>query len=395
MDRTGQRRRPPPRRHRSGRYRRRRALAILALVIVAVTVAATALSGGDDGSPRDPVVPDAVTSETSPSAPEARRSSATKPVSIAAVGDIMMGSSDHGLPPDGGAGSFASVGGLLQGDIVFGNLEGPLTDASAGSKCGTDSTSCFAFRTPPSYAAHLKAAGFDVVSVANNHAFDFGAQGVADTLDALAGAGIEATGAAGTTAVVEANGTLVAFVGFSSYEGADPLLDLDAAARRIAEAAAEADVVVATMHGGAEGSDAQHQPEGPETYLGEQRGDLRAFARATIDAGADLVIGHGPHVLRGLELYKGRLVAYSLGNFVGYEAFSLSGPLSVSAVLQVRVAADGRFMDGRLLPVQLVGAGTPAPGGNAVAMVDALSAEDFGARAVRLSPEGVLRAPSG
>ena len=149
------------------------------------------------------------------------------------------------------------------------------------------------------------------------------------------------------------------------------------------------------MHGGAEGSDAQHQPEGPETYLGEQRGDLRAFARATIDAGADLVIGHGPHVLRGLELYKGRLVAYSLGNFVGYEAFALSGPLSVSAVLQVRVAADGRFMDGRLVPVQLVGAGTPAPGGNAVAVVDALSVEDFGARAVRLSPEGVLRAPSG
>ncbi len=364
-------------------------------MIVAVTVVATALSGGDDGSPRDPVVPETVTSETTPSAPEARRSSATEPVSIAAVGDIMMGSSDHGLPPDGGAGSFASVGGLLQGDIVFGNLEGPLTDASGGSKCGTDSTSCFAFRTPPSYVAHLKAAGFDVVSVANNHAFDFGAQGLADTLEALAGAGIEATGAAGTTAVVEANGTLVAFVGFSSYEGADPLLDLDAAARRIAEAAAEADVVVATMHGGAEGSDAQHQPEGPETYLGEQRGDLRAFARATIDAGADLVIGHGPHVLRGLELYKGRLVAYSLGNFVGYEAFSLNGPLSVSAVLQVRVAADGRFMDGRLLPVQLVGAGTPAPGGNAVAVVDALSVEDFGARAVRLSPEGVLRAPSG
>ena len=363
-------------------------------MIAAATVAATALSGGgDDGSRPIATVPSTTTSGARAPAPEPRRSTATAPVSIAAVGDIMMGSSDHGLPPDGGAGSFASVAGLLRGDIVFGNLEGPLTDASGGSKCGADSTSCFAFRTPPSYVAHLDAAGFDVVSVANNHAFDFGAEGVADTLEALAGAGIAATGPAGTTAVVEASGTRVAFVGFSSYEGADPLLDLDAAARRIAEAAAEADVVVATMHGGAEGSGAQHQPEGPETYLGEQRGDLRAFARATIDAGADLVIGHGPHVLRGLELYKGRLVAYSLGNFVGYEAFSLSGPLSVSAVLQVRVAADGRFMDGRLRPVQLGGAGVPAPGGDAIAVVDGLSAADFGARAVRVSPDGTLRAP--
>lgn len=384
-------RRAPPRRRARGR---RRALVAATAVLLLLTWGAMALVGGD-GPRRIPVVPIAEPLPPPPPPPEPRRSAATAPVSIAAVGDIMMGSSDHGLPPDGGAGSFASVGGLLQGDIVFGNLEGPLTDASGGSKCGADSTSCFAFRTPPSYVAHLDAAGFDVVSVANNHAFDFGAQGLADTLEALAGAGIEATGAAGTTTVVEANGTLVGFVGFAPYEWADPLLDLDAAAGRVAEAAAEADVVVVTMHGGAEGSDAQHVPVGAETYLGEQRGDMRAFARATIDAGADLVIGHGPHVLRGLEIYRGRLVAYSLGNFVGYEAFALSGPLSVSAVLQVRVAADGRFMDGRLLPVQLVGAGTPAPGGNAVAVVDALSVEDFGARAVRLSPEGVLRAPSG
>jgi poly-gamma-glutamate capsule biosynthesis protein CapA/YwtB (metallophosphatase superfamily) len=393
MDRSRQGRRPPPRRYRSGKYRRRRALALLALVVVAVAIAATALSGGDDGSGRDPVGPEAVTTETTPAAPQARRSSATEPVSIAAVGDIMMGSSDHGLPPDGGAGSFASVSGLLGADILLGNLEGPLTDATGGGKCGADSTSCFAFRTPPSYVAHLQAAGFDVMNVANNHAFDFGPQGLADTLDALAGAGIAQTGSVGTEAVIDRRGTTVAFVGFSPYPWSDPLLELDQAARRVEEAAAEADVVVVTMHGGAEGSDATHVPEGPESYLGEQRGDLRAFARTVIDAGADLVIGHGPHVLRGMELYKDRLVAYSLGNFVGYEAFSLSGPLSTSAVLRVRVAADGRFVDGTLKPVQLVGAGTPAPGGDAVAMVDRLSAEDFGARAVRLSPEGALRAP--
>ncbi|MDX6555166.1 MAG: hypothetical protein QOD86_1361 [Miltoncostaeaceae bacterium] len=365
-------------------------------MIVGATIAATALSGGDDdGSRRIATTPSTSTSGARAPAPEPRRSTATAPVSIAAVGDIMMGSSDHGLPSDGGAGSFTSVTGLLGADILMGNLEGPLTDATGGSKCGADSTSCFAFRTPPSYVANLKSAGFDVMNVANNHAFDFGPEGLADTLAALRGAGIAETGSVGTEAVLDRGGTRVVFLGFAPYPWADPLLEPDRAAARVREAAAKADVVVVTMHAGAEGSDATHVPEGPESFLGEQRGDSRAFARAVIDAGADLVIGHGPHVLRGMELYKGRLVAYSLGNFLGYEAFSLSGALSTSAVLRVRVAADGRFLDGTLKPVQLVGAGRPAPGGNAVAMVDALSAEDFGARAVRLSPEGVLRAPSG
>jgi poly-gamma-glutamate capsule biosynthesis protein CapA/YwtB (metallophosphatase superfamily) len=393
MDRPRQGRRPPPRRYRSGRYRRRRALALLILAVVAVAVVATALSGRG-GSTRTAAVPDAVTAASRPSPPARREPAAAAPVSIAAVGDIMMGSSDHGLPSDAGAGSFTSVSGLLGGaDILLGNLEGPLTDAAGGSKCGAGSTSCFAFRTPPSYVAHLRSAGFDVMTVANNHAFDFGPEGLSDTLAALRSAGIAQTGSAGTEAVLERRGTRVAFLGFAPYPWADPLLDIGAAVARVREAAAKADVVVVTMHAGAEGSGATHVPKGPESYLGEQRGDSRSFAHAAIDAGADLVIGHGPHVLRGMELYKGRLVAYSLGNFLGYEAFSLSGPLSTSAVLRVRVAADGRFLDGTLKPVQLVGAGRPAPGGNAVAMVDALSAEDFGARAVRLSPAGDLRAP--
>ena len=128
------------------------------------------------------------------------------------------------------------------------------------------------------------------------------------------------------------------------------------------EAAAHAELVVVMFHGGAEGSDRTHVPSGTETFLGENRGDLRRFTHAVIDAGADLVVGSGPHVLRGMEVYRGRLIAYSMGNFGGYKVFGLGGVLSTSGVLQVTLSPDGRFRSGRFRPTQLVGSGTPAPG---------------------------------
>ena len=146
-----------------------------------------------------------------------------------------------------------------------------------------------------------------------------------------------------------------------------------------------------TFHGGAEGSDRTRVPVGPETYLGEPRGDMRAFSRAVVDAGADLVIGHGPHVLRGMEVYKKRLIAYSLGNFMGYEVFGLGGPLSTSAVLQVSVDPDGTLRSGRIRPAQLMGAGVPAPGGDAVGVLRRLSRQDFGARAPVIDADGTFR----
>ena len=153
--------------------------------------------------------------------------------------------------------------------------------------------------------------------------------------------------------------------------------------------------MVVTAHMGAEGTDRQHVRPGTERYLGENRGDPVRFARAAIDAGADLVVGHGPHVLRGMEWYKGRLIAYSLGNFAGYGVFSLGGPLSVSGILRVTLAGDGRFETGVLVPTQLVGKGVPAldPAERAHGIVRSLSRADFGARRVRISPTGMLGAP--
>ena len=129
-----------------------------------------------------------------------------------------------------------------------------------------------------------------------------------------------------------------------------------------------------------------------ERFLGENRGDPERFAHAVVDAGADLVVGSGPHVLRGMEWYKGRLIAYSLGNFAGYKVFALGGPLSTSAILRVTLDGAGRFETGRIVPTRLVGAGLPAldPSEAAHGVIRTLSREDFGRRAVRVTSDGFV-----
>ena len=254
------------------------------------------------------VAPETAPTTTAAASPDVR-------VSIAAVGDIVMGTTGH-LPPDGGASFFADVAPAFEGDIVLGNLEGTLSTAS-GSKCGPDSTSCFAFQAPPSYSKWLREAGFTVLNLANNHAFDFGAEGQRQTIAALRRRGLRITGRPGQVTIQRVGKARVAIIGFAPYPWAQDLNDIPAAAKLVRAATRKADLVVVTFHGGAEGSDRTHVPQGPETYLGEARGDLRAFAHAVVDAGADLVIGHGPHVLRGMEWYRDRLVAYSLGQLRG------------------------------------------------------------------------------
>ena len=311
-------------------------------------------------------------------------------VAIVATGDIVMGSTPN-LPSDGGRSFFSDVETDLAGDVVLGNLEGTLS-TEGGSKCGKGSTNCFAFQTPPSYARWLQEAGFTVMNLANNHAYDFGAAGLRQTTDALAGVGLEWTGRPGQITVQKVGGIRIAVVGFAPYPWAQSLTDIAAAKKLVRKAARSADVVVVTMHAGAEGSDRQHVKRGTELFLGENRGDSMRFAHAVVDAGADLVVGSGPHVLRGMEWYKGRLIAYSLGNFAGYKVFSLGGPLSTSGILRVTLRGDGKFEAGRLVPTHLVGAGLPAidPAEAAHGVVRTLSREDFGARAVKISRDGIL-----
>jgi hypothetical protein len=319
-----------------------------------------------------------------------RRAAPTGIVTIAAVGDIVMGSTPN-MPPDGGRTFFDGVQTDLAADVVLGNLEGTLSTGGS-SKCGAGSSNCYAFQTPPSYAAWLKRAGFTTLNLANNHAFDYGPSGAAQTVAALRREGLAMTGRPGEIAYQQVGDVKVAVVGFAPYPWAQSLTNIPAARRLVKKAAGNADVVVVTMHAGAEGSSRMHVRPGIEMFLGENRGNAVAFSHAVVEAGADLVVGSGPHVLRGMEWYHGRLIAYSLGNFAGYRVFSMGGPLSISGILRVTLKGDGSYDSGTLVPTRMVGAGIPAldPAETAHGIVRSLSKEDFGARAVTVSTNGDL-----
>ncbi|MCU0702235.1 MAG: CapA family protein, partial [Myxococcaceae bacterium] len=244
---------------------------------------------------------------------------------LRAVGDVMLGTSvpEGYLPPDDGATLLGGVGDwLADADLTFANLEGPLCDSGSSAKCRKGGN-CYAFRSPTRYAKHLKAAGIDLGSTANNHSGDFGEACRRETEKALDGEGIVWSGPPGSIGTVTAKGKKVALVAFHTSGATNDVNDLAAAKKLVAQAASTHDLVIVSFHGGAEGIDANRVKDGAERYLGENRGDLKAFARGVIDAGADVVIGHGPHVLRGMEVYQGRLIAYSLGNFATYGRFSL------------------------------------------------------------------------
>jgi poly-gamma-glutamate capsule biosynthesis protein CapA/YwtB (metallophosphatase superfamily) len=310
------------------------------------------------------------------------------PIRIAAVGDIALAPAN-----DDGAGLFQHVQAPLSADLVFGNLEGTL--ASSGSPRCSGGAGCYTFRAPPAYAARLRGAGFTLLNVANNHALDYGAEGQSETLAALRRARLRWTGRPDQIAYLRFGPTRVAVLGFAPYPWAQSLLDIRAAEALVRRAAAKADVVIVTMHAGAEGHDHGHVTPGTEYYLGENRGNVAAFAHAVVVAGADLVVGHGPHVLRGLEWYHGRLIAYSLGNFLGNGTLNTTGSGGVSCVLEVSLGRDGGWVGGRVVPIRLVQPGIPErdPTGTARAVLRTLSHEDFGARAMHVAADGSLLPP--
>ena len=316
-------------------------------------------------------------------------------VTLSATGDIMMSNAPNRMPPANGKGFFNSVRPSLASDLVMGNLEQPLTENTGASKCGSPpSPNCFAFRSPPSYAQHLKDAGFDLVNTANNHAKDFGTQGARNTRAALEEAGIKATGNTDEITVAEVNGVKVAVVGFSSYAGANSLIDLGQARSVIEKAKGQADLVVVQVHMGAEGSEMQHVKRGTETFHGENRGDPIKFSHAVIDAGADLVVGHGPHVLRGMEFYQGKLIAYSLGNFAGGgRTLSRSGVLKYGGILRVTLGKDGSYGAGQLLSTYMNSNGLPTRDSSAEQgrqLVAQLSASDFPGTGAKIGANGAI-----
>jgi Bacterial capsule synthesis protein PGA_cap len=400
---------PPP--ATRNRLHTRTGLLVMAVVgLLAAGLATGAIMTSGDGKsaaapPEPPPVPTspslpAATASAGPSAGGAAAGSDAT-ISLSATGDIIMGAAPNSLPPSGARTFFADVKGALQADLPMGNLEQPLTNDTGVTKCPTPSPgpggaptkqTCFAFRSPPGYAEVLKDAGFKVLNLANNHAYDFGAEGNRQTRAALAVAGVGSTGAPGQITVVDVKGVKVAVLGFSSYPWSQSVVDIDAAAALVRRAKQQADLVVIQMHVGAEGADRTHVRPGTELFLGENRGDSIKFAHAVVDAGADLVVGHGPHVMRAMEFYRGRLIAYSLGNFAGYKALGYSGVVGVGGVLKVSLHKDGSFAGGTLVPTRMAAPGLPAldPARQALSLVRGLSAADLPATGARIGDDGSI-----
>lgn len=434
-----------------GVQRRRVTMVSLAVLVGAVVVVTALIVGRRPAAPaaatehpqRSPASPTSASigsfsqdrQPSSAAAASAGSTASASVVSITTVGDIGLGNTPD--LPASPAIYLAPVHSALAAPIVFGNLEGTLTSATS-SKCdsaspkptsagsaaptspaatakrfpvssptpsttvsptSTTGTSvapkpkpptCYAFHMPPSYASVLRSAGFTVLNSANNHSHDFGRRGAVDTTAALGAADITQTGLPGQISVVSASGLRIAFVGFAPYADTNNMLDTAAARRLIAAAKRNVDLVVVYMHAGAEGSAATHVTGREEHYLSEDRGNPQAFAHAAIDAGADLVLASGPHVLRGLQYYRGHLIAYSLGDFAGYHNFATTGVLALSGILRVGLDRDGHPTAARFTSIVLDASGRPAidPRGRAAALVNQLSVADFGASAAVIGASG-------
>ena len=222
-------------------------------------------------------------------------------------------------------------------------------DGGEPIKTCKDPSVCYLFRSPTRYAGYLADAGFTVMSLANNHARDFGEQGRTASMAALDAAGIRHSGRSGDIATWPNGRIRVALIAFAPFTNSNPMLDLDTARSEVATLDETYDIVIVSFHGGAEGMDAAHVPFARETYFGEDRGNAVEFSHAMIDAGADLLLGHGPHVPRAIEIYNGRLIAYSLGNFATYYGISISDDKGLAPILVTTIDGAGRFISGEIV----------------------------------------------
>ncbi len=337
--------------------------------------------------------------ETVKPTPEPSSKKTPESIKISAVGDMMIGSpfpTADRMPPNDGADILTEVTPILSAsDIAFGNLEGSLLDYGVSKKCRPKSKVCYAFRMPTRFGKYFKKAGFDVLSLANNHSGDFGEIGRATTRRTLDGLGVKHIGSDKgrySTTYLDVKGKRVAFIGFATNSISLNVNNLTEARNAVLRADRNADIIVVSFHAGAEGAKAQNVPRKTEIFYGEQRGNLRLFARTVIGAGADLVLGHGPHVLRGMEIYNDRLIAYSLGNFATYGWFKLIGLPGLTMILDVEIDDEGKFIKGKIHSGRQKDWGVPTmdKSGTAIRKVRGLSIADFGVNAPTILGDGTI-----
>jgi poly-gamma-glutamate capsule biosynthesis protein CapA/YwtB (metallophosphatase superfamily) len=322
-------------------------------------------------------------------------------LTVIGVGDMMMGTNYPSaiyLPPGNDCKLLLDdVNAVLKdADITFGNLEGTFAGDKGNPKKCRDTTKCFVFRMPETYVHCLVDGGFDMVSIANNHANDFGASGKQQTEWVLESHGIASAGSYSSPAVIVVkDGVRYGLIAFAPNLGCYGLDDLDAAAWMVDSLRQRCDILIVSFHGGAEGADHQHVTRRNEMYLGAGRGNVYAFAHRVIDSGADLVFGHGPHVTRAIEIYNERFIIYSLGNFCTYGRFNLRGPNGIAPIIKIHLTPAGRFLKGEIMAVNQPGRGGVSldSGKRVIAKLQELTRLDFPEVPLNIDPEGIFTLP--
>ncbi len=323
-------------------------------------------------------------------------------LTVIGVGDIMMGTdypSAIYLPPANDCKPLLhDVNAVLRdADITFGNLEGTFAGDIGNPKKCKDTTKCFVFRMPDHYVNCLVEGGFDMVSIANNHANDFGASGKRQTEWVLESHGIAYAGSYASPAVIVVkDGIRYGLIAFAPNLGCYGLDDLDAAAWMVDSLRQRCDILIVSFHGGAEGAEHQHVTRRNEMYLGAGRGNVYAFAHRVIDSGADIVFGHGPHVTRAVEIYKDRFIIYSLGNFCTYRRFNLRGPNGIAPIIKVQLTPAGRFLKGEIIAVNQYGSGGVSldPRKRVISKLQELTRTDFPEVPLDIDYKGIITMPN-
>jgi poly-gamma-glutamate capsule biosynthesis protein CapA/YwtB (metallophosphatase superfamily) len=317
-------------------------------------------------------------------------------LTIVGVGDIMMGTSypEDKLPSADGAFLMKEVEPILRdADVTFGNLEGTLLDSGGTPKTCKDPKVCYVFRTPTRYVKNLTSAGFDMMSLANNHAGDFGEAGRSSSMKTLEAAGILHAGQMNQKTVIFTKDSVrYGLVAFAPNSNCVPLNDLEGARALVKHLDSLVDIVIVSFHGGAEGAQYQSVPRTNELFHGENRGDVYKFSHTLIDAGADIIFGHGPHVTRAVEVYKDRFIAYSMGNFCTYRGISVTGVNGLAPIVKVYTDHSGKFFQARITSTyQTYGTGVRVdPQQQVLKRIQELTKKDFPETRIRIDDTGLI-----
>lgn len=315
-------------------------------------------------------------------------------VTLIAVGDIMMGTNfpDASYLPPRDTLLLKPLWSYLRGaDITFGNLEGSvLNEGGEVKKCG-DPTKCYAFRQPEYFVDQLKDAGFDILSMANNHMGDFGITGRSNTQRVLEEKGFTYAGLETCPwDTITRNGVKYGFTAFAPNSHCLQITDYATLQSIVKKLDGMCDIVIVSFHGGAEGSSKTHITRKTEIFYEENRGNVYEFAHKAIDAGADVVLGHGPHVTRAIDCYKGRFITYSMGNFCTYARFNLKGVSGVAPMFELKLSKTGEFISGKVISTKQPGNGGPVldAAQGALEQVRLLTAQDLPELKVTFDSEG-------